>query len=76
MTHVNVRRAPRLGPQERIATHITRRGRFAAVDPTIGKPLPGWLRWVGLAAWALFCEESLRRARATRGDALTIDRAS
>ena len=56
--------APRLAPHDRIAGQFTRTGRFAAVDPTTGRPPPGWLRWVGFAAWVLFCEEVLRRARA------------
>ena len=62
------RRAPRLRADERIAGHLTRVGRFAKVDPRRGKSLPGWLRWIGFAGWALFLEESLRRARGARRD--------
>ncbi|HZW44540.1 MAG TPA: hypothetical protein VFF32_09155 [Dermatophilaceae bacterium] len=58
------RRAPRLGPGESIAGHITRRGRFKAIDPRKGRPLPTVARWFAVVGWALLLEESLRRARA------------
>lgn len=59
----HARRAPRLGPDQRIAAHITRTGRFTHVDPSRGRPLPGWVRWFGFAGWLTFCAETLRRAR-------------
>jgi hypothetical protein len=57
------RRAPRLGPDERIAGYVTRRGRFRRIDPARGRPLPGTARVLGAAAWALLLTESFRRAR-------------
>ena len=59
------RRAPRLGPGASIAGHITRRGRFRAIDPRKGRPLPAVTHWFALAGWVLLVEESLRRGRAT-----------
>ncbi|HWB72681.1 MAG TPA: hypothetical protein VG452_10725 [Egibacteraceae bacterium] len=58
------RRAPRLGPGERIAPHLTRVGRFRALDPLQARPLPAWPRLAGALVWALLVEECLRRARA------------
>lgn len=55
-------RAPRLRPDQRIAAHISRTGRFVDIDPSRGKPLPGWVRWVGFAGWLAFCAETARRA--------------
>ena len=46
------RRAPRLRPDERIAPHITRRGRFLARDPAKGRPLPSVWKLLGVVAWA------------------------
>ena len=62
------RRAPRLGPDERIAAHITRTGRFRAVDPTKGRPLPGIVRVLGALGWVVLLGESFRRALARRGE--------
>lgn len=45
------RRAPRLRPDERIAPHITRRGRFRRIDPAKGRKLPGRWRWLGTGLW-------------------------
>ncbi len=56
------RRAPRLGPQTRIAPHITRRGRFRKVDPSKGRPLPSLAMLLGVVGWAALVAESLRRA--------------
>jgi hypothetical protein len=56
------RRAPRLGPDTRIASHFTRRGRFRKVDPTKGRPLPSAARLLGAVGWAALVAESLRRA--------------
>lgn len=60
------RRAPRLGPDDRIAAHITRVGRFRRIDPTRGRPLPKLVRVVGALAWAALLGESFRRAFAGR----------
>lgn len=57
------RRAPRLAPDQRIAPYITRRGRFARIDPAAGRPLPAVSKVVGAAAALLFLAESFRRAR-------------
>lgn len=59
------RRAPRLGPDELIASHITRLGRFRKVDPTKPRDLPSFSRVLGAVGWALLLEESVRRARKT-----------
>ena len=56
------RRAPRLGPDDRIAPHLTRVGRFRRIDPTKGRPLPGLVRLVGVVGWAVLLAESFRRA--------------
>jgi hypothetical protein len=64
------RRAPRLGPDESIAHHFTRTGRFRRINPRRGRPLPGVAKLVGAIGWAVLLEESLRRARkASRGGA-------
>jgi hypothetical protein len=57
------RRAPRLGPDQRLAGHITRLGRFRAIDPKSPRPLPSLARVLGVAGWAILTAESLRRAR-------------
>ena len=57
------RRAPRLGPDELIADHITRLGRFRKRDPRKARELPGCARVLGAIAWAAFLAELLRRAR-------------
>jgi len=59
-----MRRAPRLAPDERIAAHVTRVGRFRRLDPTKGRRLPS--RWKQLAriGWGILMVESFRRARA------------
>ncbi|MPZ74056.1 MAG: hypothetical protein GEU74_12640 [Nitriliruptorales bacterium] len=59
------RRAPRLGPDESIAGHITRLGRFRKRDPRRARDLPGCARVIGAVAWAAFMVEMLRRARRT-----------
>lgn len=59
------RRAPRLGPDEFIASHITRRGRFRAINPLKPKPLPSFSKVLGVVGWAVLVEESIRRARKT-----------
>jgi hypothetical protein len=70
-THRTLLRAPRLSPRQRIAAHVTRVGRFRAVDPSKGKPLPSLMALLGRAGWALLLEESFRRAwsRAARASA-------
>ncbi|MDP8969867.1 MAG: hypothetical protein M3N52_05120 [Actinomycetota bacterium] len=55
-------RAPRLGPDDRIAPNVTRAGRFRAVDPAETRPLPSLPRLLGAVGWALLLEECLRRA--------------
>ena len=56
-------RAPRLGPQERIAPFMTRRGRFVKVNPLRTRPPIGLARLLGLVGWAALVGESFRRAR-------------
>ena len=70
------RRAPRLTPDQLIAPHITRVGRFRKIDPTKPKPLPGCAKILGVLAWAGFVGEVARRAyRASRqADAPNVDR--
>jgi hypothetical protein len=58
------RRAPRLGPDERIAPHLTRGGRFSRVDPLKVPERPTIPRILGVVGWAVLTVESLRRARA------------
>jgi len=60
------RRAPRLGPDERIAAHMTRVGRFRRIDPTRGRPLPRLVRVLAVLGWAALLGESFRRALAQR----------
>lgn len=62
------RRAPRLGPDARIAPYITRHGRFRKIDPSRGRPLPSVAKLLGAVGWAVLLGESLRRAwKAARG---------
>jgi hypothetical protein len=56
------RRAPRLGPHERIAKRITRLGRFRKIDPRRGRPLPSLPSLVAVVGWTVLLEESFRRA--------------
>lgn len=56
-------RAPRLRPDQRIAAHITRAGRFRKIDPARPKRPPRFWAVVGRLGWAVLVEESLRRAR-------------
>ena len=46
------RHAPRLSPQERLAPHLRRRGRFAKIDPLEPRPFPTWPKVVGVLGWA------------------------
>lgn len=62
------RRAPRLGPDERIARHMTRAGRFAKIDPQESKPVPSAAKILGVLGWMALTVESIRRARARAGD--------
>jgi hypothetical protein len=65
-----LRRAPRLGPDELIAPHITRLGRFRSINPTKARKLPGFSKVLGIVGWAVLVEESFRRARrAAKADA-------
>lgn len=59
---MSARRAPRLRPDEHLAPHITRRGRFRRIDPLTPRKLPSVGRIVAAGAWGLLLEESLRRA--------------
>ncbi len=61
------RRAPRLGPEERIAPYVTRVGRFRRVDPLRAPSLPKPSRVIAVLGWALLLGESMRRARASVG---------
>lgn len=56
------RRAPRLGPGDRLAPHFTRRGRFRKIDPLQPRELPRFGRLAAVLGWAVLVEESLRRA--------------
>jgi hypothetical protein len=56
------RRAPRLAPDQRIARHITRAGRFRRIDPTRTRRPDPW-RLAGALLWAGLLAEALRRAR-------------
>ncbi len=59
-------RAPRLDPDDSIARHMTRVGRFRTIDPTKPGDLPHASRVIGVVAWAALLTESLRRARRAR----------
>ena len=60
-------RAPRLGPDQRIAGHVTRVGRFRRIDPSKGRQGPSRWALLGRLGWALLVAGSLRRAwRATQ----------
>jgi hypothetical protein len=61
-----LRRAPRLDPDTSIAPLITRRGRFARIDPRRPRPLPSLPRVFGVLGWAALTVESLRRAARQR----------
>jgi hypothetical protein len=68
------RRAPRLGPDQLIAAHITRLGRFRKLDPRKARKLPSIAKVAGVVAWGVFLEETFRRARrAERGEAVAGD---
>ena len=56
-------RAPRLRPDQRIAAHVTRAGRFRKIDPAKAKRPPRFWALAGRLGWAVLVEESLRRAR-------------
>lgn len=56
-------KAPRLGPDEFIAPHITRVGRFRKINPLKPRVLPSFSKFLGVIGWAVLLEESLRRAR-------------
>jgi len=59
---VSIRRAPHLGPQERLAPYVTRLGRFRALDPSRGRPLPGLPQVLAFLGWAALLALSFRRA--------------
>ena len=59
----STRRAPRLGPDDLIAPHITRLGRFRKINPIKPRKLPGFSKFLGVVGWAVLVEESFRRAR-------------
>ena len=58
-----LRAAPRLGPDELIAPHITRLGRFRTINPTKARPLPRFTQIVAVLGWVALIEETFRRAR-------------
>lgn len=58
-------RAPRLRPDERIAPHITRVGRFRRVDPLRARSLPSLAEALGVLGWAVLLGASFRRAVST-----------
>jgi hypothetical protein len=47
-----LRRAPRLSPDDRIAPHLARRGRFAKIDPLKPRARPSWSKVLGTLGWA------------------------
>jgi hypothetical protein len=55
-------RAPRLSAGEFIAPHMTRVGRFRKINPLKPRKLPAVSRILGAVAWAVFLEETVRRA--------------
>ena len=57
------KRAPRLGPDEPIAPHFTRLGRFRKINPLKPRKLPSFSKFLGVIGWAVLVEESMRRAR-------------
>ena len=57
------RRAPRLAAGDRLAPHLTRVGRFRAIDPSQGRPLPGLGAVLAFVGWAAMLALSFRRAR-------------
>lgn len=59
------RRAPRLTADERLAPYLTRRGRFLALDPSVGRPLPAFPKLLAALAWGVLLGESFRRAVAS-----------
>jgi hypothetical protein len=71
------RRAPRLAPDQRIAGHMTRVGRFRRIDPGTPQRPPTLSALLGRLGWAVLVEESLRRAwkrsRAGGGGAVPPD---
>jgi len=60
---VTGRRAPRLAPDDRLAPHLTRVGRFRAIDPSRGRPLPGLPAVLAFVGWGAMLAVSFRRAR-------------
>jgi hypothetical protein len=63
------RRAPRLAPDERIAPHLTRAGRFRKVDPLRTPERPTLPRMIGVVGWAVLTVEAFRRAWKASRDA-------
>lgn len=63
MTDSAARRAPRLSPDELIAPHITRLGRFRKINPTKARPLPRFVQVLAVVGWVGLVEETFRRAR-------------
>jgi hypothetical protein len=61
------RRAPRLGPDDRLAPYLTRVGRFAKLDPLKAAPRPTVAQMLGVVGWLVLTVESLRRARGLLG---------
>lgn len=59
-----MRRAPRLSPDERIAAHVTRVGRFRRIDPAKSRRLPSVWKQLARIGWGILMIESFRRARA------------
>ena len=55
-----------MGPDELIAGHITRLGRFRKRDPRKPRKLPPFSKWLGVLAWVMLVEESFRRARSAQ----------
>jgi hypothetical protein len=63
VTSVAPQSAPRLGPRDRIAPHLQRRGRFASIDPLSPRPLPRWPKVLGVLGWAALLGGTLYKAR-------------
>lgn len=60
-----VRRAPRLRPEQRLAPYMTRHGRFRAINPGRGRPLPKLVKVLATLGWGVLVAESFRRAVST-----------
>lgn len=54
---------PRWAPDVALAARVTRRGRFATIDPSVPGRVWRVGEWIGLVAWAAVLAGALLRAR-------------